>query len=239
MLSDSSDEKDCAEDAEQDDFIRLMGDKRAKRVAVARGNKKDDKYSCACNAYGYDYFQRATTNQENRDQWEIYGHHEVFKNKNREDSRRFWCVHALEFGKQARDDARGCDERDAAEKDRGERRPAKEKSGDEAWREVKREVDRRARSTSAQSLGEILARVLETKHEEEKEHANFGAQLNEVFGEVERKQAAIPKSKSREEIEGDCRETEPASETREEGEPDRSAAQLDEQMCVVGWRCVQ
>ena len=224
VLSDSSDEKDGAENAEEHDFIGLMSDQRAEGVAVTSGDEEDDEYGCAGDADGDEDLLRATTDQKNCNQREVNGHHEVFEHKDGEDCRRFWRLHALEFGEKAGNDAGGCDEGDAAEEDGGQRRPAEKKSGEKTWREVKKEVDCRARGSHAKSFGEVLTGVLEAEHEEEQEHADFGTELDKPLGEVEREQPAISEGEAGQQVERDCRETKATGEPGEESQSYGDAA---------------
>ena len=189
MLSNSSNKQDSAEDAEENHFVGLMGYERAERVTIACGDEEDDEYGRASDADRDEDLLRTTTDEENCDQWKVDGHHEVFENEDREDGGCLGSVHALELSEEASDDAGGCDKRDAAKKDRCQRRPAEQHSGEEAGREVEEEIDCGTRDSLAEASGEVFAGILETEHEEQKENADLCSELNEVLGQVKREAA--------------------------------------------------
>jgi hypothetical protein len=100
-------------------------------------------------------------------------------------------MEAAHLRENAGDDAGRGDEGDAAQEYGGQGLKTEEQAGDEAGGEIEEEVDGRAGQAAAQILLELLTRVFEAEHEEQKEDADLRANLDEALCQVEGSQAAI------------------------------------------------
>ena len=179
----------------------------------------------------------AAPGDQDGNQWKIDGHHDIFEDKDGEHGWGFRATHPIQLREHASDDTGGRDESDAAEKDRRKWFPTEQESGDEARRKVEQEVDRRCRKTAAQILLQFLAGVFEAEHEEQQKDANFGADLNEVFGKIEWRETSVAESEPGDQIEGNGGESPAAGKPAEEGETNGGGAQLDKHTGEVmdGW----
>ena len=76
---------------------------------------------------------------------------------------------------------------------------------------------------------QFLAGVLEPKHEQEEEHTDLGADMDEAGADVQRSQAALAEGETAEKIKRNGRDAPAAGETRENSQAKNNQTQLDQQ----------
>lgn len=141
----------------------------------------------------------------------------------------------MEFRQHPGDDARGRNEGDAAQQYGRKDSPAEEKTANQPRRKVEQKVDGAGGQAAAKILAKLRAGVFQPQHEQEQEHADLGTNLDEVFGELQRRQATVAKRKSGEQVERYGRKSPAAGEARENSQPDSCRAKLDEDLSKVVW----
>src|SRR5206468_8515117 len=94
---------------------------------------------------------------------------------------------------------------DATEEDAGQWRQAQENPCQESGSEVQNQVHEACRESRSQIRLQLLATVLEPKHEKEQEHTYIGADMDEILRESQRRKPAVPERQSGKQIKRDCR----------------------------------
>ncbi len=108
--------------------------------------------------------------------------------------------------------------------------PTHQKSGSKARRKIEEKVDRPASQSTAQVLFQLVAGVFHPQHEQQEQNADLGPDLDELLGEVERRDSAFTESQPGEQVKRNGGKAQAACDACQHGEPDGCRANLDENL---------
>ncbi len=166
-------------------------------LAVAQGHVEDQDHRRQRDHDRDDAGAEVHADQERGQHRQVEGHREVFDHEDRQHDGRLAVRQATEVVEHLGDDARGGDPRDAGHHDRGDRPPAEQQRDQRARDRVQEHVDQARRLGRLQVADELLRGVLQAEHEQQQDHADLGADLDELLALRERAAARPRRTRAR------------------------------------------
>jgi hypothetical protein len=143
------------------------------------------------------------TGQHRGDRGQIEGHRQVLDDQHREDHRSFAVAEPAQVSQHLGDHSGGGDPGDATQHERGAPIPAQQQREAGPGQCVQYGVEHPGRGGRAQIADQFIGRVFETQHDQQQDHADLGADLDELLAGRQRQQPAVPEGETGQEIERD------------------------------------
>ena len=166
---------------------------------------------------------------QDRDQRQVSRHRQILQHQHGHHRGGLGVVQTPRIRQDFRDHAGRRNISDAAQQHGGERTPAEQKTGDHARREVQRQIHQPGGQSGLQLLFQLVAGVFQTQHEEQQQHSDFGADVNEVLAERKRREPAFSERQAGQQVQRNGGETQTAGEARRHGQSHNDDAQFDKQ----------
>jgi len=221
------------EDDQQQDLVARAEHQPAERLAVPQGHQQHQRHGGERDPDRQRAGQQPPAEQQPGDQRQVGGHGEVLDDQDRQHHRGLAVADPLQLPEDLGDDARGGDVGHPAQHHRGQRRPAEQQPGGQPGGEVQAQVDQAGRGAGAQAGGELARRVLQAQQEQQQDHPDVGADLDELVGGDQRQQAALAEGEPGEQVQGDGGQAEPTGQATEDAEPQDHPAELQQHDRVV------
>ncbi len=228
---DAGDQQGQAEHPEQERLRVLGGERGGDQVAVPDrhgqhhddGEHRDGERDAA--------LHQADPGEQRGDQRQVEGHRQVLDHQDGEDHRRLPVTDPAQVAEHLGDHARGRHPGDASEHHCGDPAPPEQQREPEAGQRVEHRVDQTGRRGRAEVAHQFVGAVLQAEHDQQQDHADLGADGEELLAGVERQQATVPERQAGEQVERDGRDTDATAQPAEQAEQEQQRTDLDEQDC--------
>ena len=181
----------------------------------------------------------ARANEQHRHDRQVERHHDVFHDEQAEDGGRLAVCEAVKVVEQARDDARRRDVGDAREQQRRGDGPAQDQPHREARPGVRDRVEDAGLPRGAKTHLEVVWRVLESQQQQQQDHADLRAYLEEFLARVDRDESALAHEQASEQVQRNGGDADARGDAAKHREHQEDKAQLDEYGSRAGVRAAQ